>query len=152
MAGSHILKGAIEDPEVFLRGIPGLLQQLANILGIDSNALDGSFGSLEIVESRIWNDPDRFLEFDHFIPLVAFIGEVIRHDVGGEWRMRFDPLYDVWEPYVVDSAGRTYNPWLYPHTSLLEGDPPGALWAGIWAEIYMRRGVPPGDGGRQDLP
>lgn len=148
--GTHILQGAISSPDAFLLGIPGLIRALAEKLGIEAEALDGSMESLGDLEERVWElGGEKFSEPAHLLPLITYLGEVIRRQVGGEWRVRYEAADGVWEPYVVDPEGRFYNPWLTPSGMLLEEEGPGSLEAALIAEIYTRRGSLPDE---PDLP
>jgi hypothetical protein len=45
------------------------------------------------------------LEADNFPRLLAYVGEVVRHAVGGHWEMVFASDDEVWEAWIVDGFG-----------------------------------------------
>ena len=56
-----------------------------------------------------------------FFSLGVFIGEKIRLEIRGSWRLEvcygYNPYY---EPYVTDKDKRIYRPWYYLSRMLLE--------------------------------
>jgi hypothetical protein len=119
----------------FVAKVPELIDQLAEILGLSRGDLDYGAESLDKVDERVrqrYQRKDR-LKGGIFAPLVAYLGEVIRRTVGGEWRMDLDRAVG-WVPKVVVRGDwREYCP---PHDVYEE------LYEIPEAEGSLRRRVP----------
>ncbi|MBI3911833.1 MAG: hypothetical protein HY320_13000 [Armatimonadetes bacterium] len=136
--GAHVLEGHLPGGSSFPDCVPGLIDQLALRLRIPREQMDGSLDSLEVVDAtlRRMEDAEGIApdDPDLIAPVVAYVGEVLRKAVDGEWEMVFDKEHQVWEPYIVDKRGRRYNPWLEPCKALLED---GLLFSAAWIELQQ---------------
>ena len=54
--------------------------------------------------------------------LVAYIGEYIRHNLKekSDWKMTKQDGSNIWEPYIVDNQGNSYNPFIIVYKELYE--------------------------------
>jgi hypothetical protein len=90
----------------FLNHIPRLVESLPRLLRLERSALDGTEGSLDLIDSLIdGRGPDDFLTADTFQSLVAYVGEVIRGQIDGQWDVRLGADGRTWEPDIVDRQG-----------------------------------------------
>lgn len=123
----HILTGRFPHGESFPREVPRLIDQLARDTDLDRSVLDSTEASLERVERtfRRKGGAKSFLDERKFPAVVAYIGEVIRHETGGRWEMELSR--GVWEPWVVAADGRRFAPFgiAYEELGLGHG---GSIW------------------------
>ncbi len=119
---THILEGHMLYGEDFPEHVPQLIDDLARLLKIPRDVLDGSMESLKAVDSAIKKYGKRkSLEAAVFSALVAYSGEVVRQYVQGKWKMRFEGAYaPVWEPWIVDPQDRYCTPFIYLYEDLAE--------------------------------
>ncbi|MFN8530701.1 MAG: hypothetical protein U0670_19010 [Anaerolineae bacterium] len=120
----HILREAGRFPygEEFPAQVPRLIDQLADLLNLSRDELDYTWASLEKVEKKIKHrGRQKSLAVPIFPALLAYVGEVMRHDVQGEWQMRRSRQdAEVWEPWIVDAREHEYNPFLPLYDALDE--------------------------------
>jgi len=91
----------------FLNHIPQLVESLPRLLQVEPSALDGTERSIDLIDSLIdERGSDDFLSADTFQSLVAYVGEVIRRRIGGQWDVRVGADGRTWEPDIVDRQGR----------------------------------------------
>jgi len=114
---SHVLEDLLPQGPHFIESIPGLLDELAVLLKLPREALDGSWESLRIVDKALKKvrPRRRILEVPNFFAgLIAYIGEVFRGRSGGHWELN-EVHGGIWEPYV--RYGPEYwqeiNPWIH---------------------------------------
>jgi hypothetical protein len=139
----HILENRLPQGKDFVQHVPQLIDQLAETSGIPREQLDNSYASLEKVErvAQGWGKA-RCLEVPIFPMLVAYIGEVMRHDVDGYWEMRLAYHHsDIWEPWIMDREGRECNPFSFLYDMLTE--PGEEIYFAPDLEVRMRRKPPP---------
>jgi len=118
---THILKGRFPYGRSFPREVPRLIDQLAEETGLDRSVLDCTEASLERVERtfRRKGGARSFLEEKKFPAVVAYVGEVLRHEALGEWVM--ERSGEVWEPWVVAADGRRFAPFGIAYKQLIRG-------------------------------
>jgi hypothetical protein len=109
----HILHGQLPKRERFLTEISSLIDNLAKELQLDLAVLDRTLESLLIIDKAINGKSQRqqyinskgekILGF-----LIAYIGEVVRVAIDGEWSI-IEITEKEWEPVIVSSNGKTYD-------------------------------------------
>jgi hypothetical protein len=102
----------------FIDAVPQLAQELYRLLLVRADALNGSVASLEHIDKAA-----RRFEGQHWLedptmlaPIVAYVGETMRHATAGRWQIRSWNLPDAkeadrWEPVIVGADGRQYHPF-----------------------------------------
>jgi hypothetical protein len=111
----HPLATLLPQGQAFPAAVPGLISDLQSRLRIDPAVLDNTEASLAAVDAAIHKlrrARRRLLTPEVFGPLIAYVGEVIRHTTGGQWEMRLAADGKTWEPWIVDRAGRSYAPFM----------------------------------------
>jgi len=115
----HILEGKFGYDESFTSKVSSLERELINNLGKETcehseeelNALD-KFMNVKLREGL---DPDKI-----YGNLVAYIGEYMRSNLrGAKWQMT-KTKQGVWEPYIVESNGNRFNPFIVVYKELYE--------------------------------
>ncbi len=108
--------------EDFPEHVPQLIDDLAHLLKIRRDVLDGTMDSLNAVDAALKKYGKRkSLQAPVFSALVAYSGEVMRQKVQGKWEMRFEGAYaPVWEPWIVDLQNRYCTPFIYLYEDLAE--------------------------------
>jgi hypothetical protein len=140
----HVLGNLIPDGRDFVRRVPELVRKLPEYLRLPASALDLSEGSLRLVDDAIKKfGRDRLLSPDHCSALTAYVGEIIRLAVGGQWDMRLDEDGAVWEPWIVDSAGRGYPAFMFVKV-LYEAAEAPSLHGFVLGQLQSRRLGGPG--------
>lgn len=105
MVPIHILYNQIPNRDKFIQEIPFLVSQLAQEFKINPNELDKSLESLLIID-RVFESNSQITNNKKILGLlIAYIGEVIKRIVNGEWFIKQGDEPD-WEPAIVDSNGR----------------------------------------------
>jgi hypothetical protein len=95
--------------ERFAEEVPALIAALPSLIPVKPERLDYSVKSVAAVDTAIRKvKRDILFGPDVFPALVAYIGDVVRRGVGGQWTMR--PGTDCWEPWIVDPKGRLFAP------------------------------------------
>jgi hypothetical protein len=121
-----------------------LIDQLASDTGLDRSVLDGTEASLEHVERtfRRKGGARSFLDEKKFPAVVAYVGEVIRHETGGHWKMEF--AHGVWEPWVIAADGRRFAPFGIACDQLELGRG-GSIWGATRGRLraHLLDGPPP---------
>lgn len=105
--GQHILTDILPQGENFIEHVPALVDELAVLLGIPRAELDGTLASLSKVDNAVMSiGPAECMELPYAPALIAYAGEVIRNERGGQWKM-FISKQDgkTWEPWIVDTEG-----------------------------------------------
>lgn len=116
----------------FVAEVPKLIDELSIKLCIFKTDLDKSEDSLAKIDQAVLDmGQEKCLEGEIFALLLAYIGEVVKQQTGGEWEIRLADDGETWEPWIVDARGR-YYPILerlykqliehYPDNFSLEGD------------------------------
>src|SRR5262245_43680998 len=118
---THILEGRFPYGRSFPQEVPGLIDQLARETGLERSELDCSEASLERVERtfRRKGGARSFLDEKKFPAVVAYVGEVLRHEALGQWVMELSGT--VWEPWVVTADGRRFAPFGIAYKELIRG-------------------------------
>lgn len=109
----HILQDRLPYGQDFVEHVPALVDELAVLFNIPRAELDNSMESLNKLQPKVRRRGYRnCLEAPIFPALVAYLGEVMRQQVNGQWLMRPPwQVPDIWEPYIVDPQGRECNSW-----------------------------------------
>lgn len=135
----HILKGRFPYGQDFLEHVPRLVDALAVKFRLPRETLDLTVASLEVIDQKIRRYGKRkALEADVYPLLVAYVGEVMRHNTRGRWEMRqYKEDETIWEPWVIDPEGLECNPWLPVYDELYE-QVPFSIAAAASARIRIR--------------
>ena len=120
---THVLEGLLPQGPQFIEAVPGLVNQLADKLGLAREALDGSLESLEVVEKALntkIRPRKRILEIPNlFAAIVAYTGEVARKLTNGRWHL--NPVHGgIWEPYILFDDYDSMNPFFDPYRDIVE--------------------------------
>src|SRR5207302_1942969 len=108
----HMLQGRLPQGERFIDEIPKLIDLLSEQLGIPRDHLDATETSLDEIDEALRRmGSRRALQPPIFPALMAYVGEVIRHEVGGLWRLQLAADNETWEPWVLDGQGRLHPPF-----------------------------------------
>jgi hypothetical protein len=130
----HLLADSIPDGREFIQHIDEHIRTLARLLGIEREKLAFSLASAEMVDGVIEHDRETWLSGQRFGGLVAYAGETIRGNVGGDWVAEYNSRDEWWEPFIRDAGGKLYNPWLDLYKRILE-DFPCSFVASVGMEI-----------------
>jgi len=118
----HPLDGLLPQGARFIEAVPALIDELAKLLAIPRDALDGSIESLELIDAAVSKiRPLRRILYtpNLFAGVVAYVGEVMRKKVDGTWKLgdwgggTYDPR--------IETSENDLNPWLVPHILMIEG-------------------------------
>lgn len=135
----HILRNRLPFGEQFPEHVPALIAELARLFSIPSEDLDLSYESVH----RLGEEIERrgrvqCANAPVFACIVAYLGEVQRHEVGGQWKMvRAAHDHTIWEPWIVDPHGRSCNPWADTYRVLM--DNPLTLTSATYLPVSLRR-------------
>jgi hypothetical protein len=112
---SHPLGTAFPGGQGFVAAVPGLIATLPGKLHLAAVRLDGSVGSLTQLDTatqqlggaNCLDDPNVL------VPIVAYVGEVVRNATDGRWVIRSWELPDAvasaqWQPVIVGADGREH--------------------------------------------
>jgi hypothetical protein len=109
----HMLEALREYGEDFPAHIPSLLEKMPALFNLAPESLDFSIESLAHLQSRVKRyGYEKSVHAPYLPSLVAYLGEIIRRKLKGEWRMRYDKTFDIWEPHIVDQQGNVCNSWI----------------------------------------
>lgn len=108
----HVLDQFTISVNMMPNEIPALLTQLRQELDFDTEFVKGDHRRLDVLNKRLHSYGISKARKMIFIPLMAYCGEVMRLETGGQWEMKFDEESGIYEPYVILDSGRTFNPWL----------------------------------------
>jgi hypothetical protein len=140
----HLLKGRFPYGQDFPAHVPQLVDELAALLKIPREELDNTEASLDKVDAKVKRiGRTKSLEIPVFPALVAYVGEVMRHETHGKWEIRQDYRDpEIWEPWIIDLEGRSCNPFLAVYDELAEQSPMSIRGA-TGARIHLRQVLPP---------
>jgi hypothetical protein len=106
----HILYNQLPSQEQFIEEIPSLISNLARELEIVPSELDRTQESLLILDQAITRkNRQSYIDSSSkkiLGSLIAYIGEVIRVAINGEWQIRQNSESG-WEPVIISSNGTT---------------------------------------------
>jgi hypothetical protein len=106
----HILYNQLPNQERFIEEIPSLISNLAREFEIDLSELDRTQESLLILDQAIaGRNRQSYIDSSSkkiLGSLIAYIGEVVRTAIDGEWQIRQNSGSG-WEPVIVSSNGAT---------------------------------------------
>jgi len=109
----HILKDILLYEREFTAHIPKLVLTLAMTTKTDTELLDFSDDSLDLLTKKIRRlGGEKCLQPELFSSLVAYLSQAMRYRLQGTIRMRqsrTDP--EVWEPWVFDNEDRSCQCW-----------------------------------------
>lgn len=104
------LEALLTEGKNFLAQIPRLIDDLSTKLSIPKAQLDKSESSLEKIDHAVKRiGLHNCLNSQIFLPLLAYIGEVVKQKTSGEWEMRLEADGETWKPWIVDARGRYYS-------------------------------------------
>lgn len=121
--GEHQLANLIPDDKEFLKQKEIYIQDLANQLNIPIEKLDRSLNSLRLIDRMYKKKPPaNKIEFFNkdYLYLIAYLGEVYRKEVGGEWYFERKPGVESYIPYIKLKNGKKLDPWYHLFTELYE--------------------------------
>jgi len=100
----------LELDDTFIPRVPELVEQVPDVLETRDFPCDYSLASVETIDRilRAW-EPRLCLDTDDpdvMLPLWAYVGEVIRRQTGGRWKMMRCQPGEPLEPVVADRAGK----------------------------------------------
>jgi len=106
----HILYSQIPSQERFVEEIPSLISNLAKEFELGSSELDRTLGSLLILDRAIASKNRQDYIDDNsnrkiLGSLIAYIGEVIKSAINGEWQTKQNSGWG-WEPIIIDRNGK----------------------------------------------
>jgi hypothetical protein len=123
----------------FIAHVPTLIDELAQRLSLPRETLDKSSDSLKRIDAFIKNKGEEWiLESGVLAPLVAYVGEIIKQLINGEWQMRVLVDGKTWEPYIVDTRGKGYHPYYTIVDEFMEVGTPSMLGA-IWLSLSLEQ-------------
>jgi hypothetical protein len=135
----HMLESVQPIGQVFIDSIEDQIANLATLLKLSSDDLDFSFDSLIKLEAKIRHYGFRnTLSSPVFPALLAYVGEIMRRQINGKWRVRVQ--FNVEEPWLVDAEGRVCQPWSQLIMHLEEGHL--SLRDIVEIELKLRRPAP----------
>ncbi len=107
LAPVHILYNQIPSRDRFVQEVPHLISRLAQELKINLAELDQTLISLLIIDREIKskNKQDYMSNKKLLGLLIAYIGEVIKLSINGEWLIKKSNEPE-WEPVIIDSTGK----------------------------------------------
>jgi hypothetical protein len=140
---NHVLEGLLPQGPRFIEAVPGLIDDLAKLLKMPRESLDGSFESLEVLEETLKKKirpRKRILEVPNlFAGIVAYTGEVGRKLTNGRWHLN-EVHGGIWEPYVMfDNDSDYLNPFLETYKSIVERRYGGLMLASLVSAHTSRR-------------
>ena len=113
----------------FIDRLPQIAAALPRLLNVEASTLDATESSMNAIDAAIeTSGSERFLDGEVFQSLVAYVGEVIRRDIGGRWELVSHDDGRTWEPDVIDSRGNRCN-LLRVYKEILEHGEEGNLRA-----------------------
>ncbi len=105
----HILYSQIPSAERFMEEIPSMISNIAKKFEINPFELDRTLESILILDKAIARNNQRSYANNNMEilgSLIAYIGEVIRITINGEWRIKQDSGSSAWEPVIVAQNGK----------------------------------------------
>ncbi len=105
----HILYNQIPSAERFMEEIPSMISNIAKKFEINPFELDKTLESMLILDKAIArNNQLSYANNNMEIlgSLIAYIGEVIRITINGEWLIKQDSGSSAWEPVIVAQNGK----------------------------------------------
>ena len=127
----HCLEKRLPFGEEFPEKVPFLIAELSTHLGLDPQRLNFDPESFSAIDSalRKIGEADAVENPMLLGSLVAYLGEIYRRRVAGIWKMIRGADGKTWEPWIIDAAGRRYNPWrgFLDEDERVEYDPKGEL-------------------------
>jgi len=138
-ANEHPLGNRFPEGHGFVDAVPVLVGELPGALNVPRDWLDGSVDSFQRIDwaVRKIGGPECLDRHDILVPLVAYVGEVTRNSVGGNWKIVM--TRNGWEPAIVTADGRKRSPFVI-FKELLES---GSLWARVDHEVRPSSASPP---------
>jgi hypothetical protein len=109
MNPEHPLGARFPNGAGFIDAVPSLIEELPARLKLRPEAFDGSVDGLARLDRAAQRVGGQACLIDPNIlaPLVAYVGEVMRNVIGGDWVIATDLGQD-WQPVIVGADGRRY--------------------------------------------
>jgi len=110
---AHMLEGTFSMGPEFVNQIPQLVTKLSELTDVPLRKLDYSLDSLKKLDKKVFrkrNNPPFYMT-GRFETLLAYFGEVLRKEIGGEWDMRLGSDGKTWEPWLVKSTRGDIKPY-----------------------------------------
>lgn len=121
----HILYNQIPSQERFIQEIPYLISKLAKEFEVDPSELDKTLESLSIVDKAIESkNRQNYIDNSNkriLGSLIAYIGEVIKTAINGEWLIDQNNGSD-WEPVIVSPSGKISSFYIMVFDELYEAE------------------------------
>jgi hypothetical protein len=120
----HVLSQRLPDGRIFVNLIDELIVRLPKIFSLPTDLFDLSLDSLTTLDNAIENyGKAHCLEPYVFSSLVAYIGEIMRLQINGQWEVHLSEQdQETWEPWLRDSEGRVCNSFIVLFDELTESD------------------------------
>jgi len=138
---SHILEDAFSMGPEFVKQIPQLVTKLSELTEVPLKKLDYSLESLKKLDKKVFrkrNNPPFYMT-GRFEPLLAYFGEVLRKEIGGDWDMRLGSDGKTWEPWLVKTTRGEIKPYELLWRELCDTPQPGSLFATVLVEKLEKR-------------
>ncbi|UPK67894.1 hypothetical protein [Chitinophaga filiformis] len=83
-----------------------IVKNMCISLGIDRRALNGEPNSLDLIDKRLakFTVDDEFID-SNFLGIYLYLGELLKKNNGGAWKLNYIKQDDLWELIVLDKAG-----------------------------------------------
>jgi len=110
----HVLSDLIPDDKKFLASVNLYIDSLADKLKIPREKLDRSLKSVRLIDTaykKALPSQSVFFKKD-YLYLIAYLGEVYKHEKGGEWFFEKYEDEESYQPYIKIANGRILNPFL----------------------------------------
>lgn len=111
MYSEHILQDVIYPG--WEQEVPKHVEALGTLLDLDEQVLDFGVLGLPFIEDRIlarWSNKSlQQQRATLFSPLLAYVGEIVRRQVDGQWLILKDRESGTLEPWIADELGRRYD-------------------------------------------
>ncbi len=134
----HVLRNRLPFGEQFPAHVPALIDELARLLSISREVLDLTYESVQVLSGKVeQRGRMQCISSPVFACIVAYLGEVQRNEVHGQWHMVRSPQDpETWEPWIVDPLGRSCNPWAETYRVLT--DNPLTLSSATYMPVSLR--------------
>lgn len=107
----HLLEGLLPQGEEFPSHVSRLAEEFAHQFGFPLAFEEKSLDGLDALVRR--KRLCTFLNPTNFPRLLAYVGEIVRHTVRGEWKMALDEECGIWEPWIIAERGIHYPAFIF---------------------------------------
>ena len=104
-SAAKVFQELLPQQKYFVDDVAALVSKLPRLIGVDASYLDLSERSLRVVDEALRQfDESRILSAELFPSVLAYVGEVVRRGIDGEWQV-LQQADGTWEPDIVDKRG-----------------------------------------------